>query len=58
MTAIEMFFKIWNECKAGTVICEYCKLNDDMTACAMRDCRTGWNMVSIALDQMYSGEYH
>lgn len=57
MTAKEMFYKLWIESETN-VRCEYCKLNDDMTACAMTNCITGWNMVSIAADHMYSGEYH
>lgn len=58
MTAKELFFKLFHESKNTNIRCEYCKLNDDMTACSMTDCLTGWNMVSIALDQMYTGEYH
>ena len=58
MTAKELFFKLCHESKNTNVRCEYCKLNDEMTMCANTDCRTGWSMYWIALEQMlYKGEY-
>lgn len=57
MTAKELFFKLCHESKHTNVRCEYCKLNDEMTACSMTDCSTGWTMFQIAFDQLYSGEY-
>lgn len=58
MTAKEMFFKLCNDSKHTTVRCEYCKFNDEMTMCAHTNCMTGWYMYWIAMEQLYTGEYH
>lgn len=57
MTTKEMFAKLQNDCKRANVRCEYCELDSEPTMCAHTDCRTGWFMYWIAVEQMFKGEY-